>query len=338
MASLTLTKVPLEEHTMGESLLSYIDMKMHPLLKSNNTKPVKVIGNYLREVNSISTLEKSNKLFNWKRPTVIEQDNNLIVNCYPGSDYVFHYGNLIANYYSLTNKYVDGSFIFPSVLSCVKELCSSNLTELPKADVIILGYVEQLSSLVEPQEWKGSGDFLYKLGKINSQSVMLLGCKHSYWADISGHLVNLLASKTKLVIYVGKLGSLNPSHKPNQTLTTGNSSFINNKYVTWNNIFNSCKSVEQGIHYNLPSVIQETKNWLHTVKDKFSFVDPEIGYMAEAANTNNIGFSYLHICSDNLSIKMNEDLSNERNLSVLNKRAFLLNQVKTLLKKCCKTK
>lgn len=78
-------------------------------------------------------------------------------------------------------------------------------------------------------------------------------------------------------------------------------------------------------------MIQETKDWLSIVKDSFSFVDPEIGYMAEAANCSGIDFSYLHIVSDNLTTKMSEDLSNERDLNVLSKRATLLNEVKSIL-------
>lgn len=333
MDSLKLLKVSTDNHTMGDSLLPYIEMKMRPLLKNNKTKPVRVQGHYNWVGATIDEFSKRHKLFNWQRPTVSETKDYILINCYPGKDYVYHYGNLISTYYHLLGLDIEVNFISPTEETCISTLNNSNLNEIPNSDVVILGYVEQLSSLLEKQDWKGSKEFLYKTGKVNNTTVNLVGCKHSYWADISGHLVNLLSKKTSLVIYIGKLGSIDSNHKANLTLATGNKSFLNNKFVTWNNIFSEVNNsfLKKGVHYNLPSVIQETKDWLSIVKDSFSFVDPEIGYMAEAANCSGIDFSYLHIVSDNLTTKMSEDLSNERDLNVLSKRVTLLNEVKSIL-------
>lgn len=318
---------------MGDSLLPYIEMKMRPLLRDNKTKPVRVQGHYNCVGATLDEFSKRHKLFNWQRPTVLDLEDYILVSCYPGKDYVYHYGNLISTYYHLLSLDIEVNFIPPTEETCISTLNKSNLNEIPNSDVVILGYVEQLSSLLEEQDWKGSGEFLYKTGKVNNSTVNLVGCKHSYWADISGHLVNLLSKKTSLVIYIGKLGTIESEHKANLTLATGNKSFLNNKFVTWNNVFSNVNNsfVKEGVHYNLPSVIQETKDWLSVVKGSFSFVDPEIGYMAEAANYSSIDFSYLHIVSDNLAAKMAEDLSNERDLNVLSKRATLLNEVKSIL-------
>ena len=75
----------------------------------------------------------------------------------------------------------------------------------------------------------------------------------------------------------------------------------------------------KGQHVTLPSVMQETKSWLGE-NAKYDFVDPEIGHMAIGAMEAGVDFSYLHIVSDNLSAKYDEDLSNERKSTIRRKR------------------
>lgn len=149
--------------------------------------------------------------------------------------------------------------------------------------------------------------------------------------DIAGHIVDMLAQQgVKRVIYVGKLGTLNKDYVPNEMIATGDKSiFIDNTFVEWNNIFENFNSdiVKKGVHYTLPSVIQETKDWVLQNSAKISFVDPEIGHMAKAAIQNGIDYSYLHIISDNLSSKFSEDLSNERKEDVLIKRKKLIKTI-----------
>ena len=66
-------------------------------------------------------------------------------------------------------------------------------------------------------------------------------------------------------------------------------------------------------------------------QDKYDFVDPEIGHMAKAANENGISFGYLHIISDNLNKNYKEDLSNEREGSVIEKRKKLIGEIRKAL-------
>lgn len=53
--------------------------------------------------------------------------------------------------------------------------------------------------------------------------------------------------------------------------------------------------------------------------------------MAEACINEQINFSYLHIISDNLKKKYDEDLSNERKNKIINKRDFLYTKIKKFL-------
>lgn len=61
------------------------------------------------------------------------------------------------------------------------------------------------------------------------------------------------------------------------------------------------------------------------------FVDPEVGMMAQAAVRSGIRFGYLHIISDNVAEKYLEDLSNERQKSVLEGRSHLYEIVQDVL-------
>ena len=191
-----------------------------------------------------------------------------------------------------------------------------------------MGYVEGLDFLSSDTTWQGSGNFLYKTLKTKSGTALLLGCKHTFWGEIAGRIVTYLAEMgVKRIIYSGKLGTLNPNLVPNQCLATGNSSILpNGQVVIWKNLFENINHHEifHGVHITMPSVLQENINWALTKKETISFVDPEIGHMAYAAQTSGIEYSYLHIISDNLSCKYQYDLSNERENNVITYRQILL--------------
>lgn len=213
-----------------------------------------------------------------------------------------------------------------------KSLLKSNIKQIPKCKTAILGYVQGFEYLSGENKWHGKGDFQWK--KITKEKI-LIGCKHSYWGDIAGYIVKILAQKgVKRIIYVGKLGTLDGNIIPNETIATGNKSyFIDGSYIEWKNIFDKvkCDYIKKGVHYTLPSVIQETKKWVLKNKKNIKFVDPEIGHMAKAAAQSNIEFSYLHIVSDNLVKKFDEDLSNERKEEILKKRKKLIDVIGAIL-------
>lgn len=277
-------------------------------------------------------------MFNFKRPTVILDDEVAEVRCFPGWDYVYHFANVIASYFKNINRDTKVVYTLPTVQECWEALRNSSLQKLPTAEVVILGYVEGLSFLSQNKKWQGDGDFLWKTCKIGScQRALLLGCKHTYWGEIAGRIVLLLAEHgVQTIIYSGKLGSLDADHTPNMYLATGASSHLpDGKVVSWENIFDSFKSpiVQKGVHTTVPSVLQETVEWRKQQHIRTKFVDPEIGHMAYAAYVMNIKFSYLHIISDNLSARYDFDLSNERSEKVIKDRQSLYKIIGEVLSK-----
>ncbi len=322
-------------HSMGKSLCGYLELKVHPLLISENIKNINIIGCFNRN-NNISTIEKRDKLFNYMRPTLTVNGSNAELDCFPGIDYVFHYSNIIKSYMQILGKTVNIYNEIPSETQCWLELEKSTLKDIPRVETVIMGYVEGLEFLSTDKNWHGDGNFLYKTIKIKSGQAILLGCKHTFWGEIAGRIVTYLGELgVKRVIYSGKLGTLVDEFTPNEVIATGNSSILpNGEIIKWDNIFDGVTyhEIKRGSHITLPSVLQETKEWVLKNKSNVSFVDPEIGHMAYAAKKAGIEYSYLHIVSDNLAVKYSYDLSNERKIEVLKKRALLLSIIGKIIK------
>ncbi len=169
---------------------------------------------------------------------------------------------------------------------------------------------------------------------LGASSVTWLVVKHSFWGDIAYWLGAALAKRGfPMVVFIGKLGSLDPQHVPNDTLATGNQSTIDGQTVQWFNLFSEpeATNVVEGAHITLPSVLQETIAWRTSNIGQYTFVDPEIGNLATGVLSNGARFSYLHIISDNLARRFNEDLSNERSGSIPQKRVKLYRLIKQIL-------
>lgn len=322
-------------HSMGKSLNGYIDMKIHPAIEKENYKKIVIRGHFERSI-GISCKEKNNKMFNYMRPTASVEDSILYINCFPGIDYVYHYGNIIKTYLAMENKYIDVECDIPTEIMCWKSIEESELKNIPKVHTVIMGYVEGLQWISDDKNWHGEGNFLWKRVKLSTKTGILLGCKHSYWGEISGRIVSYLAmNNVKRVIYIGKLGTMNFDLTPNLSIATGNNSILpNGKTIYWDNLFerNLNVPIYNGNHITVPSIIQETKEWVEQNEKKIDFVDPEIGHMALAAKENKIMFSYLHIISDNLVRKFQFDLSNERKQDVINNRKILCRQIGEIVK------
>ena len=322
-------------HSMGQSLERYMRIKVHPLVDKCNCLQIVVCGYFDRSC-GISSKEKTDKLFNYIRPTANIDDSILYINCFPGIDYVFHYGNIIQSYIAMTNRQINVVHYLPSEEECWNTIVESELKKIPKVHTVIMGYVEGIQWISDDTMWHGAGNFLWKRVHLSTNEGILLGCKHTYWGEIAGRIVDYLAMNgVKRVIYSGKLGTLNPCLVPNLTIATGNSSILpNGKIVSWNNIFENIVDdhVYKGVHITVPSVLQETKEWLNDNKSNVDFIDPEIGHMALAACNNQIHFSYFHIISDNLSAKFDSDLSNERKLDVIENRRRLCLKIGAVIK------
>ena len=324
-----------ETHSMGLSLKRYLEIKIHHLVDELDYDQIIVRSRFDRSC-GISTKEKSDKMFNYIRPTATIDGSTLYINCFPGIDYVFHYGNIIKSYLALAKKKIDIVHWLPTEEECWNAIIESELKNIPKTHTVIMGYVEGIQWISDEAIWHGSGNFLWKQVRLSKHEAILLGCKHTYWGEIAGRIVSYLAMNgVKRIIYSGKLGTLNPCLVPNLTIATGSSSILpNGETVTWNNLFEEIENekVYNGAHITVPSVLQETTEWLDTNRRVADFVDPEIGHMALAAYNTNIQFSYFHIISDNLTMKFKFDLSNERELDVINSRRELCKTIGTAIK------
>ncbi|KAK3313089.1 hypothetical protein B0H66DRAFT_385549 [Apodospora peruviana] len=344
-------------HTMGDSLPQYLKIKVHQSILEKAYDEIMVVSGYNRyEADSIAfDGEKRDKPFNWERPTarVVPGTNTLLVECFPGYDHIEHYAEIIAAYLrvlegqGITNLTPSSrvSFIPASCSDTLRALVEkTNLADFPGEgiDTVILGLVWHLPNLTGEEEWKGTGPWQWILKTFDSgRRVAFLGFRPAFWGDISGEVVHYLAARfsVKEVIYLGKLGVLKAGVSPNNWLATGGRSLVSGRVVEWENVLTEAVAstpsaagcVMAGDHVTLGSVLHETKNWHADLKEAVDFVDPEIGMMAQAAVRSGIRYGYLHMITDNLGQKYDEDLSNERTESVLVRRARLHQVVKDVM-------
>ena len=340
------TVASVKTHTMGNSLIEYLRMKVHPDFQNKTWPRIVVHGIHERDPLKacISPIEKTDKSFNWQRPTTFEEDPQTIrLQCFPGVDYVRHYAAIIATYLSLKGVAADSvHYTLPSESECMQPLLDSNLGKMGPVDVVIVGYVHAFENLAQGP-WEGGDSnelFAWRISESpQGYRIAFLGCRICFWGDIGGNVVRALQklNDAKCVLYVGKLGSLRAEHSPNQWLATGCQSFVQNRLITWKNplehLVHDSPSVVRGVHCSLGSVLDETKEWLQEAQEKCDFIDPEIGQMAKASLDGGTEFGYLHIVSDNLARKYIHDLSNERLVAVLDGRRRLLGEVEDVLRR-----
>ncbi len=339
-----------ENHTMGDSLPRYLEIKVHQAALERAYDEIVVLGRYSRYSPDSITFdgEKRDKPFNWERPTARVDGNTLYLECFPGYDHIEHYAEIIAAYLKIREQRGDHltpsnrvSFVPASCSDTQIALAATNLTQFPGegVDTVILGLVWHLPQLTGSAEWSGSGPRQWILRSFDGRRVAFLGFRPAFWGDISGEVVHYLASRfgVKEVIYLGKLGVLRRGVRPNSWLATGGRSLVNGRVVEWENVLAASVARRAkdativGAHVTLGSVLHETKSWHADLVDVIDFVDPEIGMMAQAAVRSGIRYGYLHMITDNLGQKYAEDLSNERLESVLRRRERLHQVVQAVI-------
>jgi len=199
---------------------------------------------------------------------------------------------------------------------------------MPRVDIVVYGNVDKLPILSDVK-WTKRGEvsfFEYK-NSHNNKSILFVGCEYSVWGNTATSFLRVIHDRTQCstFIYVGKLGTFVDTIIPNTKIAVMNESIVNGDVILWKNLFKSHQSgiFVSGKHYTLPSVMQESNKFLHSVENKYSFVDPEIGYFAKEANNLGIQFSQLHIISDNVRRIYEENLSNERKNDIIGKRKSL---------------
>ncbi|WP_218920595.1 hypothetical protein [Lentzea guizhouensis] len=325
--------IAVDGHTMApDRLLRYLQIKVHHLIQDHDWDSIHVVGGYDREA-VISAHEKTGKLFNFERPTADVQGRDLIVKAFPGADYVHHYALIIATYLSMTGKPADTvTYELPDPTLSRDAVGKLDL-ELD-GDLVIVGW--GLAHLVPPDGvWNHGHGYAWQHTEIHGRRVVYLGFLHSIWGDVAGRVVTRLAELgAREVVYVGKVGALNPDIEPNTRLATGNTSLVGGGFVTWPDFFSDFATAQAGVHTGVhvtsPSILLENRDWL-TEHAEHAFVDPEIGPMGVAARDAGIEFGYLHVISNNLARHYPADLSNERHSDVVRRRTVLIRQIQDII-------
>ncbi|KAK4225185.1 hypothetical protein QBC38DRAFT_483674 [Podospora fimiseda] len=352
-------------HTMGSSLPQYLKIKVHQEVLRKRYDEIIVMGSYSRYSTSSIPFqgEKRDKPFNWERPSARPSEDGkiLYIECFPGYDHIEHYAEIISSYLRILESPGPNqrTGLTPSSrVSFIPSSCSDTLTALELdtnllsfpgegVDTVILGMTWHLSNLTAwpSVQFEGNGPWQWIIRHYPSSNrrVAFLGFRPAFWGCISGEVIHLLSRQFPAIrefIYIGKLGTLTPGIRPNHFLATGSHSLLNNRIISWENCLSTSisqvaqESVIVGKHVTLGSVLHETKEWYASHRRDgmdFDFVDPEIGNMAQAAVRSGRRYGYLHLITDNLGQKYDEDLSNERTESVLKGRKRLYEVIRDVM-------
>ncbi len=320
------------EHTMGGALAEYLSIKMHHLIEPFTWRRITVLGGYDRQVVQ-SRREKRDKHFNWQRPTAESIGDEILLKCFPGYDYVKHYGLIIKTYLALFGDAdTEVVVVEPSEAACRSAIEPIDL-DCRSAEVVIVGW--GLHQLAGPDGWTNGATMSWKRETLLGRVVLWVGFHYSIWGDIAGRVVTRLAQDgARAVVYIGKVGGLRPGYLPNGQLASGSASMLSRQRVEWDDWFADAAfgdDVIRGLHITSPSILLETKPWL-SLQTHGDFVDPEIGHMGLAATRAGIQFGYLHIISNNLTREFDHSLANERRGDVVARRAELLTAISGYLR------
>ena len=325
-------------HTMRWSLKLYLENKIHHLVHEKEVKEILISGKYFeqRKPYMISKAEKPYKKFNFKRPLAEFDNRTLTIYCFPGRNYTKHIISLYKTYKELMQMNYQVYYKLPDKKDLEVAIDRSNLSEVPKGEVAILGYVEDIS-VDGCQDFQGDGDFNWASCERNGKIVTRIGCKFCYWGETAGEIVKRLAKKGyKKIFYIAKLGGLKKEYEYNAHLATGGKSWVEGETITWKNAFKKAAEensfIQTGNHITSPSTIHEDLKFLKKHHKKYSFVDSEIGHMAKAAQENGAEFSYLHLITNNLHFSEKENLSCERSKYIIEKRKTLFKEINRILK------
>ncbi|MCY9783308.1 hypothetical protein KIK06_05295 [Nocardiopsis sp. EMB25] len=324
-----------EDHTMGERLADYVLPKVPVDLLAATGGRAWVYPN--RSLSFLLGGEKrQGKRFNWRRPyfTVADQVLHCVVP--PGRDYTHHYTQLLRSACAFIGLAADVTTEPPAPGQGLEFVDHWLPDDLLVPDLALLGYVEPLFH-DHTTGWTHRPGFGWRTARIGSATVLLLGCEFSFWGDLAGDLVTALVARghTGGVVYVGKLGGLQPDMVPNTLIVTGTTTRIENHTLTWDSsldLTHAPPTIRTGTrHVTVPSVMDETRAWFRDHRDDFDIVDPEIGHMARAATTAGVSFDYLHIVTDNLNGTYEHGLYAERSAPVATRRRRCLRDIEAIL-------
>ncbi|MET8990799.1 hypothetical protein ABZW49_35565 [Nonomuraea wenchangensis] len=325
--------IPAGGHTMGpDSLLRYLQIKVHHLIQDQDWDSIRVVGGYDR-LAVISRYEKTGKLFNIERPTAEPHGRDMIIKAFPGADYVHHYALIIATYLAMTGRPAGTVTYQPPE----EAACRAAVEELKldlDGDLVIVGWGLYHLTPADGVWTRGKG-YAWQRAVVHGRRVVYLGFLHSIWGDVAGRVVARLAELgARDIVYIGKVGALSPQIEPNTLLATGNESLVGGALVAWDDFFGEFAAAQPGVHSGLhvtsASILLENRDWL-AKHAEYAFVDPEIGPMGAAARQAGIRFGYLHVISNNLARHYPADLSNERHGDVIRRRAALVDRIRHII-------
>lgn len=348
---------------MRDSLPNYVCDKIHQDIRDGHWSRIVVRGQYRRDAKErISSVEKRGKRFNWHRPTSkILDDNTLEIHCFPGKDYVKHNALLIAVYLQIMKeKNVNAvlsepvvEYMVPSAEDCTDLFMKSNLPFMGEVDMVVFGYVENVSQH-SSDEWEtgtSQPDQLFAWQKetlSDGRIISYLGCMISIWGDIAGSLIKVLkqVNKVRHIIHLGKAGSLRRQTseleprpiRPNQVLVTGSSSCMDLKVIKWDSTFENVAMqrnkqkvmVLDGENVTVFSPLIENGLWFDRWDGRADWVDCEAFHAATACREESITFGYLHIISDTLARYDPENLSSERGSLALHHREQAFEEMRNI--------
>lgn len=323
-------------HTMDDNLVHYVLPKCPSDLLGASRHVRVTISHNLADLNGTAKLD--GKAFNWRRPKFEFSNGTLTCTVSPGTDYVYHYARLLGTACQLLGVEPTMEVGLPEPDDAYAYMDRWLPASLPQSEVVILGYVERLLT-EEGGAWQFESGFGWRHITVKDTPVLMLGCEFSYWGDLAGALVSVLASRgTTWVVYVGKLGTLNQADVPNRHVATGASSLVEGENVCWESHLNlegadSRFILTQQRHATTPSIIDETRRWYEELHSFYDLVDPEIGRMANAANAAGIWYDYLHVVTDNLSGHHEEGLYFERHPDIMASRLKCLNIITAILRR-----
>jgi hypothetical protein len=332
-----------ENHVMGHSLERYLRQRIHQDIANGEWSVIIVAGEIRRPPRAtVATWEKSNKPLDFQRPTATVVDATTIqLNCVPSSSYLQHYASVVATYLLMIGKPNPVRCIAPPESDLSECLLRSNLPNLGPADVVLIGQDYRLLSMTdEPWPPPASSErdlFVWqKFQSPKGKTIALLGCKESFWGETSGLMIRLLqrTSGVKCVIYVSKAGSLAPAYRPNEWIATGEECVLGSEHIRWTNVLKDYLNypiIATGKLVTVSSPLCETQEWLREWQKTCSWVDCETGHMAKATQDLGLDFGYLHVVSDNLGGRFEENLSNEDTEAVAGKREILYEDMVSIL-------
>lgn len=334
LGGVRVASVDASHHTMpADRLLRYLEIKVHHAIQRRRWRRIDVVGAYDRSC-AVSELEKDDKQFNHERPTAAHSGDSLELRCFPGRDYVHHYGLVVATYLEMTGtRDTEVRVHLPGEATMRRALEQLRL-DLSVTELVVVGW--GLDAFTDRTGWVSGPGFASKQDRLGGVPVTYLGFAHSIWGDVAGRVVQRLAELgATRVVYVGKVGGLDPAVEPNTTLATGSRSLLGAELVEWRDFFGGTlgdvDGVIEGLHVSSPSILLEDVDWLADQPPEASFVDPEIGWMGRAAADADIEFGYLHVISNNLALPFDQDLSNERGADVVARRRRLTGHIRELV-------